>query len=125
LPQARRERGLRAIAVARKALAAQTSAGTDPRGSVEAGRKRGESNADHHRRNREWAKAHPEQGVTPRDRAWFLREITPKLDGFSLTEIARATGFSLAACSRFRAGARVPHPRHWDLFAALVQDGMA
>jgi len=119
LPQARRERGLRAIAVARKALAAQTATGTDPRGSVEAGHKRGEANAEQHRRNREWQHEHGQSAE--RDRAWFLREITPKLDGFSLTEISRATGLSLAACSRFRTGARVPHPRHWDAFVELVE----
>jgi len=50
-----------------------------------------------------------------------LREVTPKLDGFSLGEIAKATGLSLAACSRFRAGTRVPHPRHWDTFLVLVE----
>ncbi len=118
LPQARRERGLRAIAAARKALAAQTAAGEDPRASVEAGRKRGEANAEHHRHNREWKR---EQGQSAeRDRAWFLREITPKLDAFSLAEIASGTGLSLAACSRFRAGSRVPHPRHWSAFVILV-----
>ena len=44
--------------------------------------------------------------VQARDRA--------KLDAFSLAEIAAATGLSLAACLRVRAGARVPHPRHWE-----------
>jgi hypothetical protein len=43
------------------------------------------------------------------------------LDDFSLSEIAKATGLSLAACSRFRSGARVPHPRHWEAFVALVE----
>ncbi len=38
-------------------------------------------------------------------------------------EIAKATGLSLAACSRFRAGTRVPHPRHWKAFSALVDEG--
>ena len=33
---------------------------------------------------------------------------------FSLNEIAAATGLSLAACSRIRAGTREPHPRHWE-----------
>jgi hypothetical protein len=47
--------------------------------------------------------------------------VTPKLDAFSLGEIAKATGLSLAACSRFRAGMRVPHPRHWERFLALVE----
>jgi hypothetical protein len=45
----------------------------------------------------------------------------PILDAFSLAEIARATGLSLAACSRFRAGTRVPHPRHWQAFLALAK----
>jgi len=36
---------------------------------------------------------------------------------------AAATGLSLAACSRIRAGAKVPHPRHWDALIALVESG--
>jgi len=59
---------------------------------------------------------HPGQ----RDEAWFKREIALKLDAFTLTEIAAATGLSLAACSRIRAGAKVPHPRHWEPLAALI-----
>jgi hypothetical protein len=55
-----------------------------------------------------------------RDEAWFKREIASKLDAFSLREIAAATGLSLAACSRIRAGARVPHPRHWEALRQLV-----
>lgn len=119
MPQVRRAHGLRAIAAARKALAAQSRTGKDPRSSREAGRKRGEANAEHHRRNREWKREHGDGAG--HDRAWFLREVTPKLDAFSLAEIARATGLSLAACSRFRAGARVPHPRHWAAFLTLVK----
>ena len=68
------------------------------------------------RRNRSWAREHPGQ----RDEAWFKREIAPKLDGFSLNEIAAATGLSLAACSRIRAGAKVPHPRHWEALRKLA-----
>ncbi len=116
LPQARRARGERAIKKAREALARQVREGEDPRASSEAGRKRGTANAEHHRRNREWKREHKDT----HDRAWFLREVTPKLDAFSLAEIATATGLSLAACSRFRAGTRVPHPRHWEAFLALI-----
>jgi len=116
LPQARRARGERAIAIARRALAAQAAAGNDPRGSAHAGVKRGKANAEHHRRNREWKREH---GAS-HDRAWFLQEIIPKLDAFSLAEIADATGLSLGACSRFRAAARVPHPRHWPALIALA-----
>jgi hypothetical protein len=45
----------------------------------------------------------------------------PKLDGFSLKEIGKATGLSLATCSRIRAGAKVPHARHWGALLALIE----
>jgi CRISPR-associated endonuclease Cas1 len=117
LPQARRERGQRAIAAARKVLAAQTAAGNDPRASAETSHKRCSGVSEAHRRNREWKREHGKG----RDKTWFLREVVPKLDGIPLSEIARATGLSLAACSRFRAGVRVPHPRHWDALIALAE----
>ena len=119
MPKARREHGRRAIEAARKALAAQTAAGNDPRRSTVVSRARGAAIADVHRSNRRWAREHPGQ----RDEAWFKREIAPKLDGFSLKEIGKATGLSLAACSRIRAGSRASHPRHWDALLALVEAG--
>jgi hypothetical protein len=106
MPKARREHGLRAIETARRALAAQTAAGNDPLRSADVNRARGEAIAEAHQRNRNWAREHPEQ----RDETWFKREIAPKLDAFSLKEIGTATGLSLAACSRIRAGAKMPHP---------------
>jgi hypothetical protein len=45
----------------------------------------------------------------------------PKLDAFTLKEIGKTTGLSLAACSRTRAGAKIPHPRHWAALVELVQ----
>jgi hypothetical protein len=80
---------------------------------------RGEAVAEGHRRNRSWAREHPGQ----RDEAWFRRAIAPKLDAFTLKEMGKATGLSLAACSRVRSGAKVPHPRHWDRLLALVEAG--
>ena len=56
IPKARRERGLRAIEAARKALAAQAAEGNDPRASDRVGPKRGEAISEQHRRNREWAR---------------------------------------------------------------------
>ena len=117
MPKARREHGLRAIEAARKALAAQAAAGNDPRRSREVNRVRSEAISDSHRRNRRFAREHP----TERDEAWFKREVLPKLDAFTLSEIGKATGLSLAACSRIRAGARVPHPSHWAALLALVE----
>ena len=55
---------------------------------------------------------------TSATRSWFKGEIVPKLDSFSLKEIGKATGLSLAARSRTRSGANVPHPRHWDACAS-------
>jgi hypothetical protein len=34
----------------------------------------------------------------------------------------KVTGLSLAACSRIRAGAKVPHPRHWAAMHGLIRD---
>jgi len=117
MPKARREHGLRAIEAARKALAAQATAGNDPRRSTVVNRARGEAISEGHRRNRSWGREHPGR----RDEAWFKREIAPKLDAFTLSEIAAATDLSLAACSRVRAGARAPHPRHWEALRELVE----
>ena len=98
-------------------LATQTAAGNDPRRSADVNRARGEAISEAHQRNRRWGREHPEQ----RDEAWFKREIVPRLDAFSLKEIGKATGLSLAACSRIRAGAKVPHPRHWHALHTLVE----
>jgi len=116
MPKARRERGLRAIETARRALAAQTAAGNDPRRGAAVNRARGEAISEGHRRNRSWAREHPSQ----HDEAWFRREVAPKPDAFTLAEIAKATGLSLAACSRTRACASVPHPRHWGVLRKLT-----
>ena len=94
----------------------RSSAGNDPRRNVAVNRARGKAISDKHRRNRSGAREHPRQ----RDEAWFQREVTPKLDAFSLAEIAAATELSLAACSRIRAGAKVPHARHWQALQELV-----
>jgi hypothetical protein len=116
MPKARREHGLRAIEAARKVLAAQSAAGHDPRRAPAVSHARGEAISEGHRRNRSWAREHLGQ----RDEAWFKHEIMPKLDAFTLKEIAAATGLSLAACSRVRAEARVPHPRHWEALQKLA-----
>jgi CRISPR-associated endonuclease Cas1 len=117
MPKVRREHGLRAIEAARKALAVRAAAGNDPRRDAAGKRARSEAISEGHRRNRSWAREHPGE----REEAWFKREIAPKLDAFSLKEIAEATGLSLAACSRIRARAKVPHPRLWDALMVLVR----
>jgi hypothetical protein len=108
----------KAVVAARKALALQAATGNDPRRDPEVNRKRAAAVSEAHCRNREWKREH---GAQARDEAWFRREVLPMLDGLSLNEIADATGLSLAACSRIRSGARVPHPRHWNDLRALVE----
>ena len=120
IPCMRVARANNVVVAARKALADRAESGDDPRNSREANRKRGIANAAHHRRNHEWARAH---GGNERDATWFRREVAVKLSASPLRAIANATGLSLAACSRIRAGAQVPHPRHWDGLLALVEAG--
>lgn len=67
--------------------------------------------------NRSWTREHP----GTRDEAWFKREVAPKLDAFTLAEIGAATGLSLTACSRIRAGARIPHLRQWEALRKLAE----
>jgi len=95
----------------------KSQTGNDPRRIAVVNRVRGEAISEGHHRNRSWAREHPGLG----DEAWFKREIAPKLDAFTLAEIAAATGLSLAACSRIRARARVPHPRHWEALRGLAE----
>jgi hypothetical protein len=110
----------KAVVAARKVLAAQSAAGTDPRKDPEVNRKRSAAIAEAHQRNRKWKREHEND---LRDEAWFRREVVPKLDDVPLSTIARVTGLCLAACSRYRTGARVPHPRHWEALRALAEEG--
>ena len=119
IPAMRVAQADKVVVAARKALADRAASGDDPRNSREANRKRGDANAEHHRRNHRWAR---EQQGAERDRAGFEREVLPNLERFALNAIARATGLSLAACSRIRAGAQVPHQRHWDALLSLIKD---
>ena len=49
------------------------------------------------------------------DPEWFKSEILPGLAAVTLSRIAEATGMSVSAASKIRAGRRIPHPRHWVL----------
>ena len=51
-----------------------------------------------------------------------LRKIVTEA-GYSLSALAKPQALSLSACSRIRAGAQVPHPRHRDGLLALVDAG--
>ena len=51
---------------------------------------------------------------------WYTEHVAPKLATFTLPAIARATGASTSAASKWRAGRRLPHVRHWAALAQLA-----
>jgi hypothetical protein len=108
MPHARRENGLRAIERAGEALRLQTLAGKDPRTDAVVNRERGATIAEERRRNRQWKREHPEGGG--HDRAWFLREVMPKLDDVPLSAIARDRSLArrMFSLPSGRAGAASP-----------------
>ena len=52
----------------------------------------------------------------------FRSEILPGLASVPLSRIAEATGMSISAASKIRAGRRIPHPRHWVALRILARD---
>ncbi len=54
------------------------------------------------------------------DEAWYHEQVAPRLATLSLPAIARGTGVSTSAASKWRAGRAVPHPRHWGALAQLA-----
>jgi hypothetical protein len=121
IPGVRADHARKIVVVARATLAVQTAAGEDPRKDPEVNRRRGRAIAQGHRRNRERSSDYANDG---RDEKWFHFHILRKLDEVPLSQIAAVTGLSLAACSRFRAGKRVPHKRHWTALEAMLKDLM-
>lgn len=54
------------------------------------------------------------------DETWWHQELQPRLATFTLPAIARVTGVSTSAASKWRAGRTVAHARHWSALAELV-----
>jgi hypothetical protein len=40
----------------------------------------------------------------------------------SLAAMMRATGLSRPYCAKIRRGAQVPHPRHWEALAQMLDE---
>jgi hypothetical protein len=51
---------------------------------------------------------------------FYTREIQPRLNGATLSQIATAIGVSIPYASDIRRGRRRPHPVHWRVLAKLV-----
>lgn len=66
------------------------------------------------------------QGWCPSDQpSWltgdfYAKEIGPRLNRATLSQIALAIGISIPYASDIRKGRRRPHPRHWQALARLV-----
>ena len=56
----------------------------------------------------------------PADPEWYAATIQPLLAHLTLPAIAKATGVSTSAASKWRVGRAAPHVRHWVALAKLV-----
>lgn len=98
-------------------LAAMRSKGADPSHGGKAASKRAESLLQRADERAEWDKLGLDVEV---EKARFLREIQPGLEGFSIVEIVKATGFSQQYASLVRREVCVPRPVHYEALGRLV-----
>ena len=117
LPERRVEVGSAMQAASRAAAETFAAAtGTLPSHTPEATAARRAANARQVAAERSW-----EQADTPQlDERWYVEQIAPKLAVLTLPAIARATGVSTSAASKWRSGRTTPHPRHWAALASLA-----
>jgi CRISPR-associated endonuclease Cas1 len=54
-------------------------------------------------------------------REWYEQTVLPALFSLTLPVIARATGVSTSTACKWRAGTRIPHPRHWSSLEELTR----
>ncbi len=115
LPHRRKESIASFAAAGPAGLALLRAQGQDPAHGGNAARKRGVRNAQYARDVAQWERKHQVDA----DPNYFKQNVLPRLQGIPLLTIKRATGLSLAYCSKIRRGLRVPHPRHWDVLKKL------
>jgi CRISPR-associated endonuclease Cas1 len=84
--------------------------------SEETAKRRATANRSRRLQELEWERQHEGEVF---DREWYLLEVLPGLQRFSLTSIAKATGLSTSTASRIRRG-RVPHSKWWSRLHSLV-----
>jgi uncharacterized Zn finger protein (UPF0148 family) len=115
LPTFKAERTERLVAAARRVMAEMRASPDDPAKRPEAIAKRVAAHRARLEAARAWEREHP----GPYDRETYLREILPRLQEVTVTQIVRATGLSQSYCWQVRAGRRVPHPMYWGALASL------
>ena len=109
------EKPMQAASLAHAAAFAE-AAGTRPSHTPEASAARKARNRQQALAQRAWDRKAP-QGA---DETWYREVIAPQLATVTLPAIAKATGVSTSAASKWRAGRAVPHPRHWSALAELA-----
>jgi hypothetical protein len=95
----------------------EESTGHRPSHTVEAQASRAAKNTRRRAEQAAWEAAHKGDRFDPQ---WFRASVLPALADVTLPAMAAATGLSTSACSKIRAGRRVPHARHWSALAALA-----
>ncbi len=115
LPERREEAVARFASAGPAELARRRAEGYDLAHGGEAGRAKGQRNAEHAAANATWEAEHG-SGWDPEE---FRREVLPRLQGVPLRAMIATTGLSLRYCSLVRRGDQVPHPRHWDVLGEL------
>jgi CRISPR-associated endonuclease Cas1 len=111
LPDFRTKQQAGFAAAGPKALAKLRQSGVDPAHGATARERRAETMRRHHRQ--------ASDGQKQSDPHLFACEILPAIQAVPLRRLTAATGLSLRYVSLIRRGERVPHPRHWEAFAAF------
>jgi CRISPR-associated protein Cas1 len=95
--------------------------GVLPSHTTDAQAARSVANAHQRAEEAAWAARTAATALTADDGvAWWREQVLPKLATVTLPAMARATGASTSAASKWRAGRSVPHRRHWPALAELV-----
>ena len=117
LPERRAEidRPMQRASLAHAAAFAQAT-GSRPSHTPEASAARKARNREQALAQRAWSR----EASGDLDQAWYHEQVAPRLATLTLPAIAKATGVSTSAASKWRAGRAVPHPRHWGHLAALA-----
>jgi hypothetical protein len=110
LPERRTEIGETMNSASRvAAVAFARAAGALPTHTSEAQAARAQANA----RQRRQQTAYEANREAAADVEWYRTAVQPRLAEISLTRIAKATGVSTSAASKWRSGRTIPHARHW------------
>ncbi len=76
---------------------------------------------EQHEAIRDWESRHHD--MVRQDASVFRQQVLPRLQQFTLAELAEATGLSRAYCGRIRSGDVVPHVRWWGTLGEIRSRG--